>query len=43
MVPADVPVYQLEVGLVGQLLPRKYVIKPTTGKFLEEVLYTITL
>lgn len=43
MVLADILVYQLEVGLVGQLLPRKYVIKPTTGKFLEEVLYTITL
>lgn len=43
MVPADVPVYQLEVGLVGQLLPRKYVIKPTSGKFLEGILYTINL
>lgn len=43
MVPAGVSTYLLEVGLVGQLLPRKYVIRPTSGKFLEGVLYTITL
>lgn len=43
MVPADVPTYLVEVALVGQLLPRKYVIKPTSGKFQEGVAYTITL
>lgn len=43
MVPADVPTYLVEVALVGQLLPRKYVIKPTSGKFQEGVIYTITL
>lgn len=40
----DVPVYLLEVALIVQLLPRKYLlIKPTSGKFLEGVIYTITL
>ena len=43
MVPADVPIYLLEIALIGQLLPRKYLIKPTSGKFLEGVAYTITL
>lgn len=43
MVPADVPTYLLEVALIGQLLPRKYLIRPASGKFLEGVIYTITL
>lgn len=43
MVPADVSVYLLEVSFIGQLLPRKYLIKPTSGKFLEGVTYTIAL
>ncbi len=43
MVPADVSNYLVEVGFIGQLLPRKYLIKPTSGKFLEGVIYTITM
>ena len=43
MVPADVPVYLVEVAFMGQLLPRKYLIRPTSGKFLEGVIYTVTL
>lgn len=43
MVPADVAVYLVEVAFIGQLLPRKYLIKPASGKFLEGIIYTITL
>lgn len=43
MVPADVPVYVIEVALLGTALPRKYVIKPTSGNFLAGTVYTISL
>ena len=43
MVPADVPVYVIEVALLGTVLPRKYVIKPTSGNFLAGTVYTISL
>lgn len=43
MVPANVPSYTLEASIAGLLLPRKYVIKPTTGNFLAGTIYTITL
>lgn len=43
MVPANVASYMLEASIVGLLLPRKYLIKPTTGNFLAGTIYTITL
>lgn len=43
MVPADVPSYTLEASILGLLLPRKYLIKPTTGNFKAGIIYTISL
>lgn len=43
MVPANVASYTLEASIVGLLLPRKYLIKPTTGNFLAGTIYTIAL
>ena len=43
MVPADVPSYILEASILGALLPRKYLIKPTSGNFLAGTVYTISI
>lgn len=43
MVPADVPSYTLEASILGILLPRRYLIKPTSGNFLAGTIYTITI
>lgn len=43
MVPADVPSYIVEASILGVLLPRKYLIKPTSGNFLAGTIYTIDI
>lgn len=43
MVPADVPSYIVEATLLNLLLPRKYLIKPTSGNFQAGMIYTISL
>lgn len=43
MVPADVPSYMLEASILGLLLPRKYLITPTSGNFLAGTIYTIEI
>lgn len=43
MVPANVPSYTLEASILGLLLPRRYLIKPTSGNFLAGTAYIIAL
>lgn len=43
MVPADVPSYIVEASILGLLLPRKYLVKPTSGNFLAGTIYTISI
>lgn len=43
MVPADVASYTLEASILGLLVPRRYLIKPTSGNFLAGTVYTISI